>query len=618
MLIIFFRPFTQLQAADSLVIKNYQALWQKNIDVLDFRNTDIKDVLRAIADKFQLNIFIADEINVRVTVHLNNVSIKKALYFLAEEYELVLKEEGPIIKFELPPPEPEPDPAPLEIEFLNGKLSVDINDEDIDRVIRDIALKSGQNIILSNGLSGNLSGLIQNLPFEEGLKLLLSNNGFEFRKQGNAYIVDWGFHDTSQRSNNKKQRFWIDVHDGLFDMDLQDAEIDQVVQELALRAGIDLIVYSKLPGTITAKCSKISFTDALNYLLKGSNFTFRKQGEIYTVGEKSLQGITSSRLLKLQYLKADGLVEILPKYLLNDASFQIIKEHNGLMVTGPEESIREAEDYLAEIDHPIPQILIEALVVDYNISDLKELTVNAGLGSPESDTSSTSGFRSLFPNIEQSASGDFLNGQIAFYAPQWGLPKVGKLPSDFYIKVKALERESKAKVVSRPQIATLNGHTASISIGTTQYFKFKTQTPYPSINQVYIQESERFEQIKAEMLLEITPWVSASGEITTEIHPEFSTPKENLDPETPPTIDHRILSSTVRLKDGETIILGGLIQDVESKSWEKVPLLGDIPILGNFFKNHSHNNSKTELMIYVTPHLYFEDLQNVDVQGYIK
>jgi type IV pilus assembly protein PilQ len=106
--------------------------------------------------------------------------------------------------------------------------------------------------------------------------------------------------------------------------------------------------------------------------------------------------------------------------------------------------------------------------------------------------------------------------------------------------------------------------------------------------------------------LTITPWVSASGEITTEIKPEFSTPK-NFDNEnnTPPIIDHRILESTVRLRDGETIILGGLVHTDDSESHYKFPILGDIPGLGQLFRNRSKNKSKTKLMIYITPHLMY-------------
>ena len=160
---------------------------------------------------------------------------------------------------------------------------------------------------------------------------------------------------------------------------------------------------------------------------------------------------------------------------------------------------------------------------------------------------------------------------------------------------------------SRPQIATLNGHTASLKIGTTQYYLLRTQTPYQNPNQVLIQQSQRFEKIEANVVLEITPWVSASGEITADIRPEFSTPVGEFDPDIPPTINTRVLESTVRLRDGETIILGGLIQDEERITYSKVPILGGLPLVGRLFRSKSSERVKSEQVIFLTPHVFYGD-----------
>lgn len=189
----------------------------------------------------------------------------------------------------------------------------------------------------------------------------------------------------------------------------------------------------------------------------------------------------------------------------------------------------------------------------------------------------------------------------------FGIQNLGRLPTDFFFRIQALSQEGVVNVRSRPQISTLNGHEASIEIGTTQYFILRSTTPLQSPNQIVTQESERFETIEANVSLQITPWVSSSGEVTTEIHPEFNTPVGNFNSEVPPTINSRILDSTVRLKDGETIILGGLIQDSETVNYNKIPILGDIPLLGQLFRNRSHDTSKSELIIFITPHGFYGD-----------
>lgn len=189
----------------------------------------------------------------------------------------------------------------------------------------------------------------------------------------------------------------------------------------------------------------------------------------------------------------------------------------------------------------------------------------------------------------------------------FGIANLGRLPDDFYFRIQALSQEGIVNIKSRPQISTLNGHTASIEIGTTQYFLLKSTTPLQSPNQIVTQETERFEQIEANVLLEITPWVSSSGEVTAEIHPEFNTPVGNLNADVPPTINSRVLDSTVRLKDGETIILGGLIQESEVENLNKVPILGDIPLLGRLFRNKYTSMDKSELVIFITPHVFYGD-----------
>ena len=144
------------------------------------------------------------------------------------------------------------------------------------------------------------------------------------------------------------------------------------------------------------------------------------------------------------------------------------------------------------------------------------------------------------------------------------------------------------------------------------YFLLTTTTPLQSPNQIVTQETQRFEEIEANVLLKITPWVSASGEVTAEIHPEFNTPIGQFNADVPPTISRRVLDSTVRLKDGETIILGGLIQEAETENINKVPILGNIPLIGRLFRNKSTSVTKSELVIFITPHVFYGDENDND------
>jgi type IV pilus assembly protein PilQ len=321
--------------------------------------------------------------------------------------------------------------------------------------------------------------------------------------------------------------------------------------------------------------------------------------------------ITISRLIKLKHIMAQGVIEMIPEGMASKAVLKLARDHNGVMVTGPVQVVDGIEKYLAELDIPPAQILIEALVVDYNITDRKKYGVQAAC-FPLMDSSRQG--QSYYPDIDVTGSSEELNRDIRHWADKFGMAGVGTLPEEFFVRLNALAREGKANVRSRPRIATLNGHEARIDVGTTQYYLLKTETTYGVGQQTPTsQVTEKFQTVEASMSLTITPWVNASNEILVTIHPEFNTPEGSFSSSVPPTINHRILDSNVRLHDGETIILGGLIQTSENETVEKFPILGDIPVLGWFFKNKSKIKTNSELVIYLTPHIYYGNEGAVDI-----
>jgi type IV pilus assembly protein PilQ len=277
------------------------------------------------------------------------------------------------------------------------------------------------------------------------------------------------------------------------------------------------------------------------------------------------------------------------------------------------------EEFLAQVDKPVPQVLIEALVVDYDLTRNKEFGIQASyLG--KADTTGIERSGTIIPGIDVGATGPWINrrlekiGHVNLFGHDLDVGSLGVLPADFYLKIRALEQKGLANVRSRPLLATLNGQLASLSIGTTQYFLLKTTTPYRDQNQVVFQESQTFQTIDADVKLEITPYVGGDSTITVEIKPDFRTPVGAFNATVPPTINRRALSSTVVIKDGETIVLGGLIEEGESESRSQVPILGSIPIIGNLFSSTSKTSRKSELVIYVTPHISFgEAFQNVSI-----
>jgi type II secretory pathway component GspD/PulD (secretin) len=223
------------------------------------------------------------------------------------------------------------------------------------------------------------------------------------------------------------------------------------------------------------------------------------------------------------------------------------------------------------MDIPPPQILIEAIAVE--LTDTKDVDLGLRLGSPTNNS---------FSSIDTPA------GVITYNT-------IGTLPRAFEVNLRALELSGKARVRARPRLAVVNGRTANIFIGAQRFIR----TEFNSFGQT----QTRIQPVDVGVKLLVTPLTGGNGEITTRIAPEVSNITE-LDLQTGlPVLSTRRADTTVRVKDGETIAIGGLTLSQEQRSDGKIPVLGDIPLVGNLFRSRSRNIVQTELVVFITPRI---------------
>jgi type IV pilus assembly protein PilQ len=593
---------------------------------LNFKDTDIRDIFRALSLQHNLNIFVDNSVTKRITIALQNVRAYDAIRFICEENRLNLTLEGGIFKVSNPPP-PMVEPPPVRIPFVyyeDGLLSVQFKNDDLEQCILRIQEKSGKNILITSGTKGALNGSLNDVEFDIGFTQILNNNGFAVQQKNGIYVVSRLDYFVGSQGEQKAQAgpYWISVRDSLVTLDVTNAPIERVLSDMIRQLNTDVVFYNTVQGSVTARATSIPLPRALDLILRNTNYGFRQSEGIYFVGEKTNKALVETKLIKLKYLRSEKLLEMIPQSITSLATLKVMKEHNGIVAVAPTDVIGQLEEYLAQIDQPVAQVLIEAIVVDYDLSRGLELGVEAG-GVGSGDTVGVEGLPySIIPGLDVTFSGNRLNralkdiGSINLFGTDLNVANLGKLPSNFYLNLKALEQQGVANIKSRPLIATINGHQASLSIGTTQYFLLKTTTPYRDPTQVIFQETQTFQTIEADVKLEITPYVGSDGLITVEIKPDFRTPVGQLSAEVPPTINRRALSSAVIMREGETIMLGGLVQESESEIRSQVPILGSIPLLGALFSSTSTTTRKSELIIYVTPHIsYGEEFQNVYLPG---
>lgn len=238
---------------------------------------------------------------------------------------------------------------------------------------------------------------------------------------------------------------------------------------------------------------------------------------------------------------------------------------------------------LRELDVPARQVALEAKVISLTNDASRELGITWDW-SPLPQYEGTRTYRgdSAIPGIVQFGRGPEGHPFEWYYEAQ----------------LHALEQAGKAKVLSRPNITTLTGREAVIEIG--------SEVPVPEVETTSRSTTTSFTYHKAGIILRYTPYVSNDGRITAIVHTEVSSPVYVEDLKAY-RFNKRSADTSVRLKDGETMVIGGLIGSEEAKSYRKIPLLGDIPVLGAFFKNVQKSKQSSEIMIFLTARILPSD-----------
>lgn len=278
----------------------------------------------------------------------------------------------------------------------------------------------------------------------------------------------------------------------------------------------------------------------------------------------------------------------------------LVDESAGKVVFyGTDAEAQRVQEALQQVDVPSKQVSIEAKVVALSKNAAKNLGVEWEWSKlpqyPERrKTYHHEGKENERVDYEVRRSyggkSDSIPGII-----QFGHGPEGQ-PFEFYFsaKLNALVSDGKARILARPNITTIQGHEAVINIGGDVPVPTQTVTETATTNTVTYRQ--------AGIILRCTPRINAEGQITAEVHTEVSTPEFVTDLKAY-RFQRRSADTMVRLQDGETMVIGGLIGSEESHSLSKVPFLGDLPILGAFFKSVRHSHTESEVMIFLKAHV---------------
>ncbi|MCQ2411108.1 MAG: hypothetical protein MJ053_06575, partial [Elusimicrobiaceae bacterium] len=290
---------------------------------------------------------------------------------------------------------------------------------------------------------------------------------------------------------------------------------------------------------------------------------------------------------------------------------------NKLIITDVAEVFPQVENILAELDIKPPQILIEAQIVEVNKTSGLNLGFEYGGGDGTLISSTgpkrivdldyvrgrgVSGWNFIFPSADQ-VGGDGGDGGGSSSSESSGSNEAGLLDfSAFNIVLRTLLTRGEAKYLGKPKVVTLNNKTATITTSTDAAVGY-TQSVSGSGDATMTTKSA--ERKRVGLILQVTPQVNREGYVTLYVQPSYSDVVSSGFDDTKDTIT-RAASTLVRVKNGQTVVIGGLLTSRETEQIRKVPFLGDIPIIGWLFSSKATSKSTTDLVIFITPTILAE------------
>lgn len=385
-------------------------------------------------------------------------------------------------------------------------------------------------------------------------------------------------------------------------LDAEDASLPSVLKVLAEKGDLNIVTG---PGVANGKLSihmkDVPIDQAVNLVVRAAGLAYERIGNSVLVADgRSLKEETgiSAYIVQLRYADAQEVRDAI-KSLTSDV--QVDRGGNRLIVMTSPRIISEVEELVASLDQPARQVMIEARIVEVSTDDAKTLGIDWALLMHQN-----------FVFIEGD-SGSSPKGTLPVNAPFIPAAPGKKFPNSFgpfarqalgwNVALDLLINQGNARVLANPKIATLNGHEADMLVG--------ERIPYTVTSTVFAggaaAPTRTIEKEEVGVKLRITPVINVDGYITTDITPEVSIVTgftgDNHDL---PIVSTRQAHTTVRLKDGSTVIIGGLLNEAKTHQVAKVPLLGDLPFIGVLFQHQFTETRKTDLVIEVTPHIVQE------------
>ncbi|MBY4675586.1 type IV pilus secretin PilQ [Marinobacterium arenosum] len=429
---------------------------------------------------------------------------------------------------------------------------------------------------------------------------------------GTQLVLD--FKPVSLREKEELEKDRFPYSGDPIDLDFQNVNLRAVLQIIAEVADLNLVVSDAVEGNITLRLKHVPWDQALDIVLKTHALDKRVMGNVLLVApaeeiaEREKLELESSKqveelaplrteFIQVDYRKASDMMERLKEAsLVSERGFVMADdETNVLMVRETDKGLEEIRKTLRRFDVEVEQVLIEARLVTARSTVTKDLGIRWGFGYQDVDNS---GFKlgstiGGLGSVADSSIPDDLFVDLGATVTNPTSVAIGFRPGSsslLQLELSALQTDGKAEIISQPKIVTTNGKAAKIESG--------REIPFQTVEDGEV--SIEFKDVV--LSLDVTPRINPGDRIAMELKIKQDSLGEVL-PNGDISIDNNELETSVVVPDGQTIVLGGVFKNEVNANVNKTPLLGDLPVLGNLFRNTENSTDKTELLIFITPKL---------------
>ena len=426
-----------------------------------------------------------------------------------------------------------------------------------------------------------------------------------------------------------------------FTIQFQDTDILQALQMLSMQGRRNIIAAKGVTGAVTANLYDVSIYEALDVIMRANDLRMEEAGNfIYVYTREEWEEVTKSRLKKvsrnfpLQYLNAKDAGEFIHPILSEvgkvsfvgdvEKGFQPSSTDGGrdswafqgmLVVSDYPDNLKAVETLLKEIDTPPAQVVVESTVVSSKVDQKDgfgvDVSIIGNLNFADL-TNPLSGANDMVKGTVGQQAGQGAASSVNTAVAGWereSTMRVGVLSDDVAVFLRLLDSVTDTTVLARPRVMALNRQRAQILIGRRVGYLTSTTTQTSTTQSV--------EFLDSGIKLIFRPFISADGSIRMELAPSVSDAKvESLvdaqgNSQPVPNEDTSEIVTNVRVKNGQTLVLGGLFKEDTKIERRQVPGLGDIPLLGNAFKGYDDQMKREEIIFLVTPTIVKDEIAKV-------